>query len=201
VDSAEVKRVQTRLINIGIDRVELGGSVRTLKADGVLGPVTKAAVLVFKKGWAPRRPVMNRSSGYPGRGFRRALAYSHGLDGRCSKHFFFREWRSKGNGCIKVDRRLVRGLEKYRALVGHPIRIVSGYRDPAYNKRVGGASQSQHMHGRAADLDPEVSFAAVRGLRKFTGIGYQGSGALQGKVRHVDVRPLRSVLFPTLWAY
>jgi uncharacterized protein YcbK (DUF882 family) len=32
--------------------------------------------------------------------------------------------------------------------------IISGYRDPAYNKRIGGATHSQHMNGSAADLRP-----------------------------------------------
>jgi len=34
------------------------------------------------------------------------------------------------------------------------VRIVSGYRPPAYNKLVGGAGDSQHKHFRACDLQP-----------------------------------------------
>jgi uncharacterized protein YcbK (DUF882 family) len=198
VSPADIKQVQTRLINIGIDRVELNGRIHVLKADGQLGPVTYAAVKVFKRGWALKWPKMNRYSSTPGKGFRSALKLSHERDGRCSLHVFFREWRSKGNGCISVHFKLVRGLERYRDLVGHPIRIVSGYRDPAYNRKIGGATQSQHMSGRAADLDPEVSLSQVRALRKFSGIGYM-SGT--NKVRHVDVRPTRTRLNPAVWMY
>jgi hypothetical protein len=37
-------------------------------------------------------------------------------------------------------------------LGGTPLHVNSGYRCPAYNKRIGGAPKSQHMEGKAADL-------------------------------------------------
>ena len=43
-------------------------------------------------------------------------------------------------------------LEPLRACAGKPIVISSGYRGPALNRAVGGASQSQHLRGEAADL-------------------------------------------------
>jgi len=44
-------------------------------------------------------------------------------------------------------------LEKVRALLGgHPVHISSGYRSPKLNALVGGASQSAHMAGAAADF-------------------------------------------------
>ena len=43
-------------------------------------------------------------------------------------------------------------LEPLRAFAGKPIVISSGYRCPALNRAVGGASQSQHLRGEAADL-------------------------------------------------
>lgn len=43
-------------------------------------------------------------------------------------------------------------LEPLRAFAGKPIVISSGYRCPALNQAVGGASQSQHLRGEAADL-------------------------------------------------
>lgn len=43
-------------------------------------------------------------------------------------------------------------LEVIRAELGSPLRIVSGYRSPAYNAKIGGARKSQHMEGRAADI-------------------------------------------------
>nr|WP_257620310.1 D-Ala-D-Ala carboxypeptidase family metallohydrolase [Janthinobacterium sp. NKUCC08_JDC] len=48
--------------------------------------------------------------------------------------------------------RLAAMLEQVRALVGMPIAISSGYRSPALNKVVGGAGNSAHVLGLAADI-------------------------------------------------
>jgi hypothetical protein len=47
---------------------------------------------------------------------------------------------------------VAQGLEKVRALLGYPMHIDSCYRCPALNKAVGGASDSAHMQGFAADF-------------------------------------------------
>ncbi|MCO7630340.1 D-Ala-D-Ala carboxypeptidase family metallohydrolase [Pseudomonas guariconensis] len=47
---------------------------------------------------------------------------------------------------------LCRTLEQVRALCGAPIIVSSGYRSPAVNRRVGGASSSAHLSGLAADF-------------------------------------------------
>ncbi len=53
--------------------------------------------------------------------------------------------------------------EVLRAVVG-PLIVVSGYRTPSYNKRIGGAARSQHMTASALDLvSREVTAAALRG--------------------------------------
>lgn len=44
-------------------------------------------------------------------------------------------------------------FEPIRAYVGKPIRINSGFRSAALNKRIGGAKTSQHVLGEAMDLD------------------------------------------------
>lgn len=43
-------------------------------------------------------------------------------------------------------------LEPLRNWMNEPIRINSGYRSPALNKAVGGATSSQHLSGEAADI-------------------------------------------------
>lgn len=43
-------------------------------------------------------------------------------------------------------------LEEVRALLGKPILVSSGYRSPAVNRAVGGAANSAHMLGCAADF-------------------------------------------------
>lgn len=44
-------------------------------------------------------------------------------------------------------------LDPLREIYGKPIHVNSGYRCPALNKAVGGASNSGHMYGVAADID------------------------------------------------
>ena len=47
---------------------------------------------------------------------------------------------------------LIALLERIRAEVGGPVTINSGYRTPAHNAHVGGASSSRHKYGQAADI-------------------------------------------------
>lgn len=114
-----------------------------------------------------------------------------------SEHFSFSEWTCKCGldgkpyaNCdrVKVYRELLRGLEDLRAaFYPNGLAPVSGFRCPAYNQSIGGASSSQHMNGAACDLPPTVRYADVARLRRFSGIGYVGA---TGKVAHVDVRHL-----------
>lgn len=46
------------------------------------------------------------------------------------------------------------GLEWTRAILGKPLRITSGYRNPAVNRAVGGVANSDHALGFAADFEP-----------------------------------------------
>jgi len=50
-------------------------------------------------------------------------------------------------------RLLARGLDQVRQLLGHRLRINSGYRCAALNAAVGGAEGSQHTMGLAADFE------------------------------------------------
>lgn len=43
-------------------------------------------------------------------------------------------------------------FDPMREALGKPIRISSGYRSPALNKKIGGAKNSQHTTGQALDL-------------------------------------------------
>lgn len=49
-------------------------------------------------------------------------------------------------------KRTAHGLELVRAIVGCPIVVSSGYRSPLVNQLVGGARNSQHLLGGAADI-------------------------------------------------
>ena len=47
---------------------------------------------------------------------------------------------------------LAPGLQRVRELLRCPVLVSSGYRSPAVNRAVGGAKDSQHMRGQAADF-------------------------------------------------
>lgn len=47
---------------------------------------------------------------------------------------------------------LANRLQVVRDLLRKPIKINSGWRSPEYNRSVGGAENSQHLYGKAADI-------------------------------------------------
>ena len=172
-----------------------------IDVDGAWGGQTFEAVRDFQRGFTFWNLGID---GHAGPKTHEALEKATDEKGHCSQHFLFREWKSKGNGWIKVHRELVRGLEEYRDIVGGPIEIISGYRDPARNAQVGGGRSSQHLYGNAADIAPLKSVAEVRRLGRFSGIGFNRSS---GKVPHVDVRHVgpnttgNGVNAPATWPY
>lgn len=92
-------------------------------------------------------------------------------------------------------RQLCFELEIIRAAFNRPITILSGFRSSAYNKAVGGARNSQHLHGTAADIAISgVSASKVHdtilrlhreGIVKLGGLGRYKTHT------HVDIRPGR----------
>ena len=57
-----------------------------------------------------------------------------------------------GSDKILIDSYLVYLLQKVRNHFGKPVHITSAYRNKEYNKKIGGASLSQHINGKAADI-------------------------------------------------
>lgn len=47
-------------------------------------------------------------------------------------------------------------FQPVRDCLGVPIHVSSGYRSPELNKAIGGSVRSQHVEGRALDLDADV---------------------------------------------
>lgn len=122
----------------------------------------------------------------------RAVMHVEANGGALSPHFTIDEFRSKGNGRVKAHRTQLRRLEAAREQHG-PIVVVSGYRDPAHNERVGGAPNSQHKYGTATDLRIALRLAEDVG---FAGIGTCGSECLHGDSR--DERGEGSGIY---WSY
>lgn len=72
----------------------------------------------------------------------------------------------KTPGAVEINLiQLAKNLELLRVQVGGPVSVNDAYRCPSENARVGGAKASQHMEGKAADLDTgkynNAQFAAL----------------------------------------
>ncbi|MFZ5969326.1 MAG: YcbK family protein [Bacillota bacterium] len=106
---------------------------------------------------------------------------------KLSKNFSLHEFECKdGSHLVKVDEELLDKLQKLRDMLGKPVIVVSGYRTPEYNQKVGGATKSLHLEGKAADI--KVSGITPKKLAEYAEkIGFRGIGIYASFV-HVDIR-------------
>lgn len=115
--------------------------------------------------------------------------YSLKNDGekRLSFNFKAKEFRCKdGSDVIKVDEKLVSILQNIRDWAGAPVTINSAYRTPEHNRKVGGASASQHVKGQACDI-------VVSGKKPVEVARYAQSIGVNGIIKydtfvHIDTR-------------
>ena len=74
---------------------------------------------------------------------------------------------------IENLKRLAAALEAIRVKLGRPIVVTSGYRAPLVNKAVGGAADSAHVLGLAADINcPGMTPKALALFIKSSGVKY-----------------------------
>ena len=81
--------------------------------------------------------------------------YSLAKDGarQLAPGFRVREFRCRdGSDAVMIDEDLVVLLQCIREHFNKPVTITSGYRTAAHNTKVGGSKSSQHLLGRAADI-------------------------------------------------
>lgn len=79
--------------------------------------------------------------------------FSRGHDIQLSDNFHLSEFECHcGCSTTLVDYEHLQNLQRFREIMGAPIRITSGYRCPDHNKAVGGATNSQHLYGNACDI-------------------------------------------------
>ena len=112
-----------------------------------------------------------------------------------SPSFRVREFACKGSDVVLIDDELVVLLQCIREHFGKPVHITSGYRTAEHNAAVGGSKSSQHLLGRAADIQvagvsvEDVAAYAESLMPDWGGVGRYPvkAGRATGWV-HVDTR-------------
>lgn len=113
--------------------------------------------------------------------------------GDLSKHFSRSEFACRGGSCcgrrVVVRGDLIDALEALRGIAGGPLIVTSGFRCGTHNASVGGAPNSYHTRGMAADIqcrgvspDRLAEMAETVPAFRDGGIGVYSSWI------HVDVR-------------
>ena len=122
---------------------------------------------------------------------------SHINDFQIMPDFNLQEYASPDTQEVKIDSRLVVIVQLIRYRMGCKVTVTSGYRTPAHNHKVGGASHSFHLEGLDVDLSPEdndlvklfkiaMEFEEVRGL-----------GIYKSHV-HIDIRTTKHLFWVCL---
>ena len=115
-----------------------------------------------------------------------------GRDYLISPHFSIGEMACKdGSNEVLYSTELMSMLEKLRAYVGFTVHINSGYRSPSYNRKIGGASKSQHTLGTAADIVVKKNGKTVSAKKiccLCQDLGFKGVAYISESAVHVDMR-------------
>jgi len=173
---AEVQELQLQLAAAGFDP----GPV-----DGLFGPRTRRAVLQLQR--CCRLVPDGRAGPQTLAALELLLPHRPQPGRRLSPHFAEEEFACRCCGLVRVNPRLVHLLEQLRGqLGGKPVVVSSAYRCAVHNRAVGGARQSQHLLGNAADI--AVTGIAPRAVAAAAEkMGFTGVGRYSG-FTHVDVR-------------
>ena len=122
-------------------------------------------------------------------------AYSKAKNGneKLSASFKVKEFAcNDGSDPIFISPSLVEVLQAIRTHFGKAVNINSGYRTASYNKKVGGATYSQHLYGKAVDI--RVTGVKPKDVAKFaeTLMPNTGGIGIYSNFTHIDVREVKS---------
>ena len=122
-------------------------------------------------------------------------AYSKAKDGntKLTQNFRVGEFACKdGSDPVFIDTYLAEVLQQLRNHFKKSVVVVSGYRTPSYNKKCGGATYSQHLYGKAADV--KISGVTPEEVAQFAETILKDSGGIgiYSTFTHIDVRTKKS---------
>lgn len=185
---ADVRELQIRVAGWAADSPRQ----TYVAVDGDFGPGTEAAVKRFQRSYGLT------ANGVVGSSMHTALNALENSDGSTA-HFNFSEFYSKdgsgfsggkvGSATVKENVRvLMYKLEALRRKAGNSaVTINSGFRSIAHNSSVGGAPNSQHLYGIAADI--VVSGKTTRQVYVIAETcGFSGLERYTNSWQHVDSR-------------
>ncbi|HIK40714.1 D-Ala-D-Ala carboxypeptidase family metallohydrolase, partial [Thermoleptolyngbya sp. M55_K2018_002] len=88
---------------------------------------------------------------------------------------------------------LARELQRVRNQIGRPFQVNSWYRPPDVNSAVGGATNSQHLYGKAVDVQVQgLSGRQVANAVMLSWNGGIGIYSNMPNVIHLDIGPKRT---------
>jgi zinc D-Ala-D-Ala carboxypeptidase len=109
--------------------------------------------------------------------------------------FFEDEFWSPDKNFAKMEPEFMLKLQRLRTTVGVVFTVSSGYRTAEFNARIGGAPESLHLVGKAADIEHKAWDGATKHKFVSAALALGFSLGIYRKHFHVDTRTGTRVLW------